>query len=279
MEEFDVEVRGLSLRVCAWGPVDGPVVLCLHGLLDQGATWARVAEGLAAAGKRVLAPDARGHGCSDHVGPGGYYHFPDYVADLDGLVTALALQDLTLVGHSMGGTVSCWYAAARPERVTRLVVVEGLGPPVLGDELAVDRMGLFLDGVASPPARKRFDDVPAAAARMVRVIPGLDEPWARSLAERVLVPHDGQLQWRWDPLHRTRSPATFPSKRFLGVLGRIQAPVTLVYGDRSWYRFDDLAKREAALSEVVARHELPASHALTVDVPQQLAGIILAAAL
>ncbi len=278
MEEFDVDVRGLRLRVCAWGPADGPVILCLHGLLDQGATWARVAERLAAAGHRVLAPDARGHGRSGHVGAGGYYHFPDYVADLDGLVRQLALQDPVLVGHSMGGTVSCWYAATRPERVRRLVVIEGLGPPALPDEVAVDRMDLFLKGVGSPPVDKVFQTVEQAAARMTRMLPGLDEPWARTLAERVLEPADGGLRWTWDPLHRTRSPATFPSARFRGVLGAIQAPTTLVYGTRSWYRFDDLALREAALQHLVSRHELDATHALTIDVPDRVAAIVAEAA-
>lgn len=274
MEEFDVDIRGLRLRVCAWGPPEGPVVLCLHGLLDQGATWARVAERLALQGYRVLAPDARGHGRSGHVGPGGYYHFPDYVADLDGLVRALELTDPTLVGHSMGGTVSCWYAAARPETVRRLVILEGLGPPALPDERAVERMDLFLKGVARPPVNKTFATVEDAAARMIRMLPGLDDAWAAELATRVLDPVEGGLRWTWDPLHRTRAPSTFPSERFIGVLGQVTAATTLVYGDRSWYRFGDLARREAALPNAVARLTLSASHALTIDVPELVAGII-----
>jgi len=276
VEELEVDVRGLRLRICAWGPPDGPVVMCLHGLLDQGATWSRVAERLAAAGRRVLAPDARGHGHSDHVGAGGYYHFPDYVADLDAIVRHLALEDLTLVGHSMGGTVSCWYAATRPEALSRLVIVEGLGPPALPESLAAERMQLFLKGLESPPRHKDFDSLEQAVERMVRLTPALDRTWAHSLARRVLVPHEGRLRWTWDPLHRTRSPATFPTERFLGVLERIDVPTTLVSGERSWYRLEDLPAREAAVRPV-ARHVLPSGHALTIEVPDEVARIILEA--
>ena len=92
-----------------------PVVL-LHGSgpgVTAWANWRLVLPPLAER-FRVIAPDARGHGRSAHVGAGGYYHFPDYVSDLDGLVTELGLHAPTVVGHSMGGTVSCWFAAARP---------------------------------------------------------------------------------------------------------------------------------------------------------------------
>lgn len=273
MEEFDVDVRGLRLRVCAWGPADGPVVVALHGLLDQGATWERVAIRLAATGLRVLAPDARGHGRSGHAGAGGYYHFPDYVADLDGLIRQLGLKDVSLVGHSMGGTVSCWYAATRPEGVHRVVLLEGLGPPVLPDDLAVDRMDLFLKGVARVPTHRVFATVDDAVDRMVRMNPALDRAWAATLARRVLDEVEGGLRWSWDPLHRTRAPSTFPAARFRAVLERITVPTTLVYGDRSWYRFEDLAPREAALGPV-ARHTLPASHALTIEVPDALATLV-----
>ena len=82
---------------------------------------------------------------------------------------------------------------------------------------------------------------------MTRMQPGLDPSWATELAARVLEPVGEGLRWTWDPLHRTRSPSTFPTQRFLHVLERIVSPTTLVYGDRSWYHFEGLAEREAAL--------------------------------
>jgi pimeloyl-ACP methyl ester carboxylesterase len=90
---------------------------------------------------RVIAPDLRGFGDSDRVRGGGYYHFPDYVADVDALVR----EPCFVVGHSMGGTVATLYAGARPERVKKLAVLEGVGPLDHRDEDAPLRMAKWLD--------------------------------------------------------------------------------------------------------------------------------------
>ena len=129
VRERFVSIRGLNLCLCEWGGVGRPIVVCLHGYLDQGAAWARVAQRFAQHGYHFIAPDARGHGRSDHAPAGSDYHFPDYLSDLDGLLDELNVSKVLLVGHSMGGTVASLYAGVRPERIEALGVVEGLGPP------------------------------------------------------------------------------------------------------------------------------------------------------
>src|SRR4051794_24555734 len=100
-------VNGLKLYVHRFrDPAAAPsglTILLVHGFLDSGATWDLVAPRLARAGHDVVAPDLRGFGLSDYVGAGGYYHFPDYIADLAELVDAIAPRRLSVVGHSMGG--------------------------------------------------------------------------------------------------------------------------------------------------------------------------------
>src|SRR5512132_2504317 len=119
---------GLTYHVLEWdGPGELTFVL-VHGFADLGYMWTAVAERLAPHG-HVIAPDLRGHGDSDWIGPGGYYHFMDYVADLDDVIRQLARPRVVLVGHSMGGSVASYYAGTRPERVAALALLEGLGPP------------------------------------------------------------------------------------------------------------------------------------------------------
>src|SRR5262245_37916897 len=98
-------VNGLKLFVHRFrdesAPPSGLTVLLLHGFLDAGSTWDLTAPLLAKAGHEVLAPDLRGFGKSDWIGAGGYYYFPDYVADVVALIDQINPERLGVVGHSM----------------------------------------------------------------------------------------------------------------------------------------------------------------------------------
>jgi 3-oxoadipate enol-lactonase len=107
-----------------WGPADASPVVLLHALGETSADWAAVADSLSPAW-RVYAPDLRGHGASDWTGP---YTIEQLTADLAAFLDALGLDQVTLVGHSIGGPPAYLYAARRPGRVTRLVL-EDPAPP------------------------------------------------------------------------------------------------------------------------------------------------------
>lgn len=274
MEEADVSLgpRGLSLRVCRWGD-RGPTVVILHGYLEQGAAWGPVAERLVARGARVVAPDHRGHGRSPGAPPGFRYHFWDYVADVDALVRALGPGPIDLVGHSMGGTIAAVFAGARPDRVRRLVLVEGLGPPDTRS-VAVQRGRAFLDDLEAQRAHAPIDDVAAAAKKMRRMAPSLPEALLPQLAARLTEPGpDGKLRWTWDPLHRVTFPYPFDEVVFRAWLAEITAPVLAVRGDASPYGTFSL-DRAQSIADV--RHlVLPGvGHMVHHDAPGPLAGAI-----
>ena len=111
-------------RECA-----GTLVL-LHGWMDVSASFQFVVDALAR-NWRVFAPDWRGYGLTDRTQADCYW-FPDYLGDLDTLIDSLAERgELTdavdLLGHSMGGNVAMFYAGIRPQRVRRLINLEGFG--------------------------------------------------------------------------------------------------------------------------------------------------------
>jgi len=267
---------GLPLCLCHWGPAPttGSLpVLVLHGFLEQGAAWDRVAGPLATALNRpVIAPDHRGHGRSGHVSPAQHYHFWDYVADVQAVVDHLGGR-VDLVGHSMGGTMACLFAGSRPEAVRRLVLVEGLGPPDLeGVALKLGRQ--FLDSRRDLRPHPQLRDVDEAAKRMQRFNRSLSDAEAHRLATRIVAPRDGGVTWAWDARHRARNPYPFQERVFLRFLEAIACPTMLVDGADSSYAKATPASRVDA-ARAVAHQWLPgAGHLVHHDQPEALADVI-----
>ncbi len=270
--DFQVGPRGLRLRLCEWGsPDDRPPTLILHGFLEQGAAWNRVAAFLPG---HVIAPDQRGHGLSEHIGAGGFYHFWDYVSDVDALVTELG-GTVNLVGHSMGGTVACYFAGARNTAVERLVLVEGIGPPDMLP-IALLRARTFLEDLRKPRQHAPVASLADAVSRMRRWNTSMPDEEAERLARRITRPaDDGQgLVWTWDPLHRAASPNPFSASIFQKWLGAITAPTLLLEGSSSVFRVPDAAERVAAFPNARSETIQNAGHLVHHDRPEALARVI-----
>jgi pimeloyl-ACP methyl ester carboxylesterase len=124
MHRHDITVNGIRLRYAEYGDASAEPLLLLHCLGEGGGDWAEIAEVLAA-DYRVIAPDLRGHGQSEWPGVYSYELMRD---DVLGLADALALQDVTLVGHSLGGTVA-WLVAQRNPTWLKRLVIEDSPPP------------------------------------------------------------------------------------------------------------------------------------------------------
>src|ERR671919_473632 len=108
-----VDVHGLAIHYLEWGAPIGEPLILIHGFLDQAGSWksfVRFLQDKLRQALWIVAPDCRGHGDSGRVGAGGYYHFADYVFDLDCVVRSLGVRRFQLIGHSMGGTISFFYA-------------------------------------------------------------------------------------------------------------------------------------------------------------------------
>lgn len=242
-----IEANGLRHHVLTWNDAGTTSIVLCHGFLDLAWSFHPLAQRLAAAGLRVIALDWRGHGETDHVGPGGYYHFADYVLDLHTLMPKLAGGKPHLVGHSMGGTAASLYAGAHPGALSTLTLIEGLGPPAFTGG-APDKMVAWLESVDRLRARgeKPIRDLDEAVRRLWAQTPALPEELARFLAEKATTRSGEGLRWRFDPLHRTTSPLPFARDAFLSFLARVDVPALIVSGGRG-FRTEDHAERVAAL--------------------------------
>ena len=266
---------GLTYHLLEWGDPGAPTVVLVHGFLDLAWGWRLVAERLAER-FHVVAPDLRGHGDSDWVGRGGYYHFFDYVADLDEVVSRVG-PPVRLVGHSMGGSVVTYLAGARPERVARLALLEGQGPPEQTDALP-QRAARWIDAWRTArDAPKVMSSLDAAAARLRRHDPLLTPALADELAAHGTRAVAGGRVWKHDPLHTTIGPYPYRVDVAASFCARVTCPVLVVDAAESRLHLPDveLARRRAFFADV--RHEvLPgAGHMMQRHQPDALARLLL----
>jgi pimeloyl-ACP methyl ester carboxylesterase len=276
-----IAANGLRHNVLEWDQAgaDTTVVL-LHGFLDLAWSFEHVALKLAPH-YHVVAPDFRGHGDTEWIGSGGYYYFPDYTADLARLLPALTRKRVYLVGHSMGGVVATQYTGTFPERVQKLALLEGTGPPAGKIEQAPDRMLTHIQTVDEVRAKsvRPLPSVAAAAERLRQIYPKLDPAWAARLAEKATRPAPdgppGSHIWKHDPLHRTRSPLVFFWPLMEAFVRRIACPVLLVDAAESKLTFLHDRGRQALYPNAQLRTLPAAGHMMQLDQPEALADMLL----
>jgi pimeloyl-ACP methyl ester carboxylesterase len=234
-----VDSQGLSIHCLEWGDPAGEPLVLVHGYLDLAYSWKWLVEALQREAHKppwIVAPDCRGHGDSGWVGAGGYYYFPDYVFDLDCVIRSLGAAQCQLVGHSMGGTISLLFAGAFPERVSRLALIEGIGPPGMEFSDAPPRMRKWITEVRERGRRhfREYASVQAGAGQLRQTNPRLSDDLALDLARTAMKQNDrGKWVWKFDPLHRTASPQPFYARQALEFLRRIECPVLVVDGKQS----------------------------------------------
>ncbi len=281
-------VRGLDYHVHIWGATkdvtaDRPPLVLLHGWMDVGASFQFMVDALAEADgfqRHVIAPDWRGFGRT--VAPGAdTYWLPDYLGDLDALLDAWTPEGpIDLLGHSMGGNVAMTYAGTRPERIRRLVNLEGFGLPATEPAQAPQRLMKWLDELKTPMTLRSYASVAEVAARLLKNNPLLTPDKAAWLA-----PHwssqrdDGRWHIQGDPAHKRANPALYRRDEVLESWKRITAPVLWAEGDRTdlhkwWgdrYPRSDFEARLALVPRLERVLLSPAGHMLHHDQPQALA--------
>ncbi len=229
---------GLRYHVLDWESQSDHTVVLVHGFLDMSWGWQPMVD--AGLGERfhVVAPDMRGHGDSDRAGPGGYYHFMDYLADLHYVVTQLGRAKVSLVGHSMGGSICSYYAGTYPERVSKLALLEGVGPPELPVNMP-KRARSWIESWrrAREQEPRSYASVAEAASRLQAHDRRMEPELAMFLAERgTMATADGRWRFKHDPLHVTRGPYPYQLDLAANFWRGIKCPVLFVEGSESSFR-------------------------------------------
>jgi pimeloyl-ACP methyl ester carboxylesterase len=208
-------------------------MVLLHGIRDHCRSWDRIARAFFDE-YRVIAPDLRGHGDSAWA-LGGSYEWPDYLYDVAQLVRQATSDPVTLVAHSLGGSLACLYAGVFPERVARLIVLEGIGlfRRFLGESSPppTERLRGWIDTVHELSARqpRRYDSLEQAWGRMRRQNPHLGPEQARHLTVHGANQNeDGTYSWKFDNYTHAWPPYGIPVDDICAIWSRITAPALIV---------------------------------------------------
>lgn len=230
----------LRLNYVDWGNPAAPPLLLLHGGRDHCRNWDWVAADLAR-DWHVVAPDLRGHGDSAWS-PEGNYAMHAFVYDLAQMIHGQGLAPLAIVAHSLGGNIALRYAGLYPEKVTRLVAIEGIGlsPAQVAERRAVSadtRFRRWIDDLRglSHRAPKRYASVEEATVRMLAENERLTPDQARHLTRHgVLQNEDGTVSWKFDNYVRSTALVDLAPAEIEALWGRIACPTLLVNGAESW---------------------------------------------
>jgi pimeloyl-ACP methyl ester carboxylesterase len=243
--------------------------LALHGWLDNAMSFSGLADALPE--WEILALDFAGHGESGHLPGGNWYHFIDYLDDV-----AAALEDRPvdlLIGHSLGGAVATAWAAARPDSVARLVLIEALGPLAGDPDGAVRALRQGLDerrGIRAKQLRRFTGREQAVAARLGAN--RMERSSAEALITRGLRPDGDGWCWASDPRLTVTTPWRLPEAVIQQWIAAVEAPTLLLAADHAppYFQPEARAARLALLRNgqlrVIAGH-----HHLHLDSPTPVA--------
>ena len=230
----------LRLHYVDWGNEGAPPLLLVHGGRDHCRNWDWVARALRG-DWRILAPDLRGHGDSQW-NVGGTYRMSDYVYDIAQLVHQTMEGPLSIIGHSLGGMIALRYAGLYPDKVRRLIAIEGLGPPPKWEaerraKPTHRRLTDWIEDLRGLSGRlpRRYPTLEAAFRRMRDENPHLTAEQARHLTVHgVNRNEDGTYSWKFDNYVRLFAAVDLEPEELHGLWGRIACPVLLARGAESW---------------------------------------------
>lgn len=226
----------LKLRYWVWGDGSKPPLLLIHGTRDHARSLDRIARALADR-YTIYAPDLRGHGDSDWAIGGTYSHI-DYVLDIHALGEELGGGPFTLIGHSLGGGIALQYAGTFPEKVDRIITIEGLGRTwAEAPKPASQRMRDWIGQMRNLEARTlhTYPSIEAATERMHEANRFLTPEMARHLTEHgVRQADDGGYTWKFDNFTRAGSPYSFNMEDARDIWNQIRCPILIIWGEESW---------------------------------------------
>ena len=258
--EHRFELPGLSLAAEVWGSPGERPVLASHGWLDNAGSFALLAPLLPQC--EIVALDLAGHGKSGWRSADSAYNIWQDVGDLLGVADALGWQRCTLLGHSRGAAISMLFAATFPERVDKLVLLEGGLPLTAEADEAPEGLAQALreNRALHDKAGRVFSTRAMAIAERAAGFSKVTAAAAEVLARRSLRQVSGGFQWHADQRLKAQSELRLTAEHARAFARRVAAPVLLLFAEDSPFVGRPLYREIPSLFADIEIERVPGSH-------------------
>jgi pimeloyl-ACP methyl ester carboxylesterase len=264
-EQREFALPGLTLAAQVWGRAGDLPVIAAHGWLDNASTFDLLAPRLQ--GCEIVALDLAGHGGSGPRSPDAAYNIWEDVGDLLEVCEQLGWQRCNLLGHSRGAAISMLFAASFPERVDKVVLIEG-GVPVIGtaEEAPRTLARSFRERRALRGKSGRiFADRMTAIDERAQGFTKLTLAAAEILARRSLREVRGGYQWHADQRLKGTPEVRLTLEHVRAFVRAVEAPVLMILAEQSPFGGTDLYKQMIAAFRTIEVVTLPGSHHLHLE--------------
>ncbi len=268
---------GLKLHYWEWGDPKEETFVFVHGVRDQGRSWEHFIAAMISRGlpiKHAVALDLRGHGESQWPNGNRGYQHEDFLTDLSGLLRHLDKEPLTIIGHSLGGSMSLLYAGTFPEKVKRLVLLESLGPFARADDEVPKIMAERLKGRDYVEIPFPYESLEAAAKALQKNFPLIPDHTALHMARYGTSYKGGMYRWKHDPILRYRTTTAMSEGQINAFIRRLKCPILFVYGTESDFMKSVRGPRVKLFPNAQIVPIEGAGHHIPHEKPEELADVV-----
>lgn len=274
MLPISIRTKFHTIEGVEWGNPQGIPILAFHGWLDNANSFAPLAKYFP--DYRFISIDFPGHGKSSHKPENTVYYFAEYTLEVISIAQTLGLENFILMAHSMGAAVSTLVAGTNLLPISKLVLIESLGPLTNLSESAPDILTEAIKQILHPRGKKEtyFPDMESAVG--VRMKAGdMKKESAEILMERGIEKTPKGFKPRRDLRLHYNSFFRYTEEQIESFCKRIECPTLLILGDQSGFPIEEKYKNRKEAVKNLKEVILPGGHHLHMDSPEEVSSVII----
>lgn len=272
-KEIKINLTHKSVAGLEWGATNSKPIIALHGWLDNAASFIPLAPYLH--DFRLIAIDLPGHGLSDHLLPGTYFHMVDYVADVINIIDYFNLEQCAILGHSLGAGIGSMVAGVIPDRISALALIDGIGPLTINENKLPDMLHKAIAEYAHLPNKKLTHYANKQEAIQARLSASkMNVSSVECLVDRGLKAVQDGFIWSTDPKLLCTPLFMFSESQAIPFLNNISCNTCLLRPSPGWPFDEKMFTNRINSLQNVEVHRINGDHHIHMDQPEIVGPIL-----